>query len=157
LTIGGPVGLAIAGIGGFFSKSSTKLILIIIGLLIIIVTAVAITVRIEHLEQEEQELIVKRAEITRVSNSYGCTLELEACLQQREKLAAEAKAQAEQKAAESLAAARTDLDTAKATIKDQSDAIETLITSEEQSKDGPVPPVLSDTWKQERARRGVKP
>lgn len=140
----------------FTALGLKKWVAIAIEIVIIANIVAAAVLYVSNLRHEAADLKVLQASEARISRTYACATPIEACLAQRDALAAKAKADAEAKNAADLAAARTKLAGAIDQIQSQTTTIELLIEKDELNNDGPVPKVLTDTWAAERERRGAK-
>lgn len=160
--VGGPLGLALAWFGHTRqSLSSWRGIAIAVGIALCLVTVVFATIWIERLRGDRAAFAVMREEYQSIRAELGCPAlgepNLKACLAAIE--AAKRRAERDEIARQRLQAAaeqaRRDLENRRAL--DALEAERRAAARDAIHGDGPVPPVLYNSFARERAERGLPP
>ncbi len=160
---GGPAGLALAWLGSSFKSGAAKWIAIAVGLVLLIGTTIAVTVWIENLKSDRLAYRALKADVVSLARHYGCDVRIDpheralsACLTARERDAADAAAAKLKDMQLQAAQAQAALDASNEQLREASRGNRAAIAQDAIAGDGPVPPVLSNSWARERAARGVK-
>lgn len=130
-----------------------------------ILVAAAVTAASVHylgLRADSAQLAALIPRISGLESSLGCPdrpkqeRDLFNCIPARDRDAAQARAEAIRKNEAAAAIARASLERQAAELQSELDAANDAIEAAAAADDGPVPKVMRDNWRRERARRGVK-
>lgn len=154
-------GLA-ALVGGLFSPAGrVKLIVGVVGVAAAVIGAVALSAHYEHLKSDRERLRSIEATVTSLGRHLGCPArppherDIAACVASRERDAADAQRAAVEDQKRVAAAEIDRLSRVNDDLQRQVDERNRAITEAPAADDGPVPKVVIDNWRRERAERGI--
>ena len=158
---GGPAGVALALFGFGHGNPIIKWIAIGIGAAIMLGTVIWATVWIEHLKRDRVAYRALMTEFASLRTHFECDQfgepDLKTCIAtiEAKKAAAQAAEIARQRLAAAAAQAQLDQDNRDLTAAQNAE--HSFIVRDAVHGDGPVAPVLSESFARERIERGLKP